>query len=123
MTFIINVAVAIIIFGVLSWTVKRCLDLIKIYRANKKITPADVASVAEDIAGISKIAALLAGVTAALAAPAGLMAFASAIGLFPKPFIIIALPAFIAFAAVSACISAGAKIYAKSVRQKIPRQP
>lgn len=120
---IINLAAAIITLGVFCWTAKRCWELVKIYRAKKKLSSADVASVAEDIAGISKRAALLAGVMATLAAPAGLMAFASAIGLFPKPFIIIALPAFIAFAAISACVSAGAKIYAKSVRRKDLRQP
>lgn len=101
---------------------KKNFNLIKIYKVNKKISSTDVVSVAEDIAGVSKIAVLFAGLAATLAAPAGIMSIASAIGLVPRPFIIIALPVFIVFAAVSASISAGAKLYAKSVREKISKQ-
>jgi hypothetical protein len=81
----------------------------------------DLADVAEDIAGASKVAATLASVAAFFAAPAGLLALAAAVGLAPKPLIVILLPALLAFAAGAIALSALAKLYAKSVRKRKKR--
>ena len=123
MLLILNLCVIFGILYIFFITLKKCYRLVKLYRKNKVFSPVDIASAAEDIAAVGKIAALVAGIAATLAAPAGLMALASAFGLVPRPLIIIALPAFIGFAAVSASISAGAKLYAKSAREKALKQP
>ncbi|RYH54342.1 MAG: hypothetical protein EON54_13080 [Alcaligenaceae bacterium] len=74
---------------------------------------------AEDIASVSRIALALATGAAFLAAPAGLLAVAAALGLAPRPLIVVALPAFAVFATVSAAIAAALKLYAKSKKNGV----
>ena len=116
MLLLINLLVFLTAGYVLIFVARKSITLIKRYRANKTLSANEIAGFAEDVALISKVAAVVAGIAATFAAPVGLMAFASAIGLIPRPIIVVALPVFIALAGISAAFSAAAKLYAKSKR-------
>jgi hypothetical protein len=81
----------------------------------------DLADAAEDIAGASRIAAALFSLAGYLIAPAGLLAIAVALGLGPKPLIVVLLPLVLASAVGAAALSAAAKLYAKAQRRKASR--
>lgn len=91
-----------------------------IFRRRRSSAPfhEELADVAEDIAGASKVAATLATAAAYFATPAGLLAVAAAVGLAPKPLVVVLLPALVVFAAGAIALSTLAKLYAKSVRRK-----
>ena len=100
------------------FVLKKLFDFAVRRKESKTPLPDDLADVAEDIAAASRVAAALATAAAFFAAPAGLLAVAAALGLAPKPLIATVLPTLLAFAVGAAALSAAAKLYAKSRRNR-----
>ena len=115
---LIGVLALILIAWCLLFILKRLITFILGRRRSISPLHEDLADFAEDIAGASKVAATLATAAAYFAAPAGLLAVAAAVGLAPKPLIVVLLPVLGAFAAGAIALSTLAKLYAKSVRRR-----
>jgi len=111
------VAVAVVTIFFL-FILKRLISFAFGFKRGSTPLPDELADVAEDVAGASRLAATFAGLAAFLAAPAGLLAIAAAMGLAPKPLIVILLPTLVAFAVGAAALSAAAKLYAKAMRRR-----
>lgn len=107
-----------VVFLMALFIFKRLLGLLFGPKKAKTPLPDELADAVEDIAGASRIAAALAAAATYFAAPAGLLAIAAAIGLAPKPLIVVLLPILLVIAFGAAALSAAAKLFAKSRRKR-----
>jgi hypothetical protein len=100
------------------FVVKRLLRLV--FRRSDLSTPLhdELADAAEDIASASRVAAAVSSAAAFFVAPVGLLAIGAALGIVSVPLIVKLAPILIALAVGAAALSAAAKLYAKSRRQR-----
>lgn len=116
-TFVGWLAVAGVLYFI-YFVVKRVFRLLFRRRDASKPVHDELADAAEDIAAAGRVAAVLSGAVVFFLAPAGLMAVGAAFGIVSVPLVVKLAPALIVFAAGAAALSAAAKLYAKSKRNK-----
>lgn len=116
-TFLSWVAFAVVIYFVF-FIIKQLIRFIFRRKGANNPIHDQLADAADDIASASRVAAAFSSAAAFFVAPAGLLAVGAALGIVQVPLIVRLVPFLLAFAVGAAALSALAKLYAKSRRNK-----